>query len=583
MAGTRPTPDFEIRAHPNAPLFSNKEDAREVLNQVFTTAQSGNFSTSNAEIREYLRQAGLVSLWFFLKVIAGYSGPYERLNADLSLDMCNFRQSSKCMGVGARAAMFVPRSTYKSTIFTHGAASWEALRNPELRMVIVNATAGRAKDFKMIAQRTFDTNAFFAWLYPEAVGKKAKGRWNEDDMVVPTRSRYFKEPTIGALGVGAAGEGDHYDAMILDDLIGLEDLDSNSQAAAGMEHAKAWYDTNSHALLVSPAKSRILAVATRYAIDDVYEIMMKNAKEFIGYKDPSFNTSPNGKFSIYYRLALEVNPETLEEEPIFPEELSKEVLDDIAQNDMWTFMTQYQNLPQKAGLAEFYQHEVKYATLHFDERSDRWLIVKNENRAGDPDGGAITLSSCDVVMAIDPAGTEKGVTAKTSRSSIGIWAMDSRENVYRIWEKVGHLSVEDLFDAIFEGHKLLGGHIRTTIVESNAMQAIIAPLLRQEELRRNQYINPQPIPAKGDKVARIRNTLGLPLSHGKVFLCEGCRVNFQQEKDAFPLSTYKMDVLDESEKAISALKPPGKTEELLEEEFEEEEMMMGISNEVFGY
>lgn len=582
MAGTRPKPDFQVRPHPQAPLFSDPEKGHEVLSEIIRAVESGHFSVGNEEIRQYIRQAGLVSLWFFLKVIAGYAGPYNLLNDDLHLDMANFRQSDACMNPGARAAIFVPRSTYKSTICTHGADAWEIIRNPDIRVRIVNAINAKAHGFRTTAQRVFDSNEFFAWVYPELVTTRAHGRWSDTDMVVQGRSRYYNEPTIKDSGVGGAAEGDHHDLISFDDLVGLEDLDSNKQAAAGMEHAKNWYRTNSEALLVSPSRSRIVGVATRYAIDDVYQLMLDDSSNFIGYIDESFTPRPDGRFQVYYRLAMELNPDTGEEEPIFPEELSRKELNRIAESDMWTYMTQYINLPQKTGLAEFYKYDVRYATLQWHSKVDDWVIVRHTQDSSYEGNAMVKLSDCDVVMSIDPAGTNKGMNAKTSRSSIGVWAQDSAENCYRLWEKVGYLSVSEMFDAIFEGNRSFGGHIRKTVIESNAMQSILAPLLSQEELRRDQYINPSPVPAKGDKDARIRNTVGLKLKSGKIYLCEGVRTNFIEEKNAFPMS-HKKDVLDETDKALSELVAPGKAEDVIEQELEEEEMELSISNDVFGY
>ena len=582
MAGTRSTPTFEIRPHPDAPDFRSMEDGSRIITELFDTVKSGRFSTANAEIRSYLRQAGLVSLWFFLKVIAGYAGPYDRLNTDLHLDMCNFRQSPACMQPGARAAIFVPRSTFKSTICTHGANSWEIIRDSDIRIRLVNAINAKAVAFRQTSQRTFDSNEFFAWLYPEFVGSRNMRRWSDTDMVVPNRKRYYNEPTIKEGGVGGAAEGDHHDLLNLDDLIGLEDLDSQKQAAAGMEHSKNWYRTNATALLVSPKRSRIILVATRYAIDDVYQLVLDDARKFVGYQDEHFSLRPDGRYIIYYRLALEPNYETGEEEPIFPEELSKEELARIAEDDMWTYMTQYINLPQKTGLAEFYKYDAKLCSVQWSDRLGDWVVQKLGTPNWDEENGYLQLKDMDVVMSVDPAGTEKGIKAKTSRSSVGVWAMDAHENCYRIAERVGYFAVEELFDAIFELHKMFPGYIRMTVIESNAMQKIIVPLLRAQELERNIFINAQPFAASVDKTARIRNVVGLKLSHGKIYLADGCRTNFIEEKDKFPMSS-KMDVLDESEKGISALHAPGKSEEIAEDLIREEEAMLEISNTQFGY
>lgn len=585
MAGTRPKPDFEIRPHPQAPAFSEIGEGQLVMQQVIDEVTSGNFNVSNDEVRKYLRQAGFVSLWFFLKYIAGFSGPFDKLNDDLHLDMCNFRQSDLCMKDGAHSAAFVPRGTYKSTIFTAGGATWELLRNPDLKIRIVNAIVAKAQSFKLTSQRVFDANEFFGWLYPEYVPENNASRWNEVDMVLPNRTRYYNEPSLKAGGATGAAEGDHHDLIIMDDLIGLESLDAANQSNVTMTHARNWYNTNSSALLTSAKRSRIAVVATRYAADDVYEIMTTNAHTIIGYKDETLIEHEDGEYALYYRLAIEDNAETNEREAIFPEELDEAELERIMRRDPWTAFTQYMNLPQKAGLAEFYEMETKECRLRWDAHDNEYYIdipPEWSPEAKTTMSSTIPLRTCDVVMAVDPAGSEDAKSIKTSRTSIGVWAMDSKERCFRIWQKVGFFAITQVFDHIFEGHKLLGNMIRATVIETNAMQRILGPLVREEEMRRNTFINAQEQPAKGNKVARIRNVVGLKLSHGLIYLAPGCVLEFEEERKKFPTG-HRMDVLDEAEKAISSLVKPMSDEERLLREEEEDENVYEASLNVFGY
>ena len=100
-----------------------------------------------------MRQAGLVNLWFFLKVIAGAYGAYNELDDDLNLDMCNWRQSDACMAPGARFMALMPRGFRKSTIFSHGANSWMLTRDSEEAIRLVNAIISRAEGYGMRPRR----------------------------------------------------------------------------------------------------------------------------------------------------------------------------------------------------------------------------------------------------------------------------------------------------------------------------------------------------------------------------------------------------------------------------------------------
>lgn len=578
--------EFAIRPHNKAPLFKDKKQAQLMIHQLITEVSSKNQQLTK-EIRTLLRQASLVNLWFYLKFVAGFAGPYDKLNRELHLDMCNFRQSNYCMRPGARAAAFIPRGHFKSSILTHGANGWELLRNPDLRIRLVNAIIDKAMGFKRITQRTFDSNEFFAWLFPEYVPETNAKRWNEEEMVLPNRTKNFNEPSIKVGGATGASEGDHHDLINIDDLIGLEDLDKEHKINTSMMQRITWAKTSTRALLVDWIESRIIWVATLYATDDVYNemILRKNMHRLVGFQDPDMvrMVKPDleeaeERYSVYYRQVIE------NDKPIFPEGgFTKEKFEVMLSEDPWTAMAQYMNKPTNTGMAEFFQMSTKRCAIRFHEGYNDFVIYKLGIPNIEPEKEAILLSKCDVVMTIDPAGTEKGITARTSRSSLGIWAMDSKGNAYRIWQKVGYISITELFDAIFEGNRRFKGYIRGTFVEANAMQKIIAPLLKQEQWRRNLYINPQPVIATGDKTARIRSTVGLALSQEKIYLGEGCIVEFEEERMGFPVMQYKMDVLDESEKALTVLRKAASDEEVLDEENRVIDYEENTSNNVVGY
>lgn len=572
-------PPLLIRPHPDAPYFSDIDTAQETMKQVISEITSGNMITYSEEVRQYLRQAAMVNLWFFLKFVAGFNGPYDKLNKQLHMDMCNVRMSDYGMAPGARTFAFIPRSCYKSTIFSHGANSWEIVRWPDIRIRIVNAIIDRAVDFKRVTQRTFDSNVLFAWLFPEYVPSHNADRWNEKEMVVPNRTRYYKEPTVKTGGATGSAEGDHHDLLDLDDLIGLDDLNSERGANASMETKKNWFQTNTKALLDSWRTSRMVGVATRYAVDDVYSIPVQSMKRLIGYQHPEMKTNPKGQWTVYYRKAEENG------EIIFPEMLTKEGLEELRTNPdtYWTYITQYENDPQASGMSEFYQFEPGIVDVYYDPKEQDYVIDFPGHPKADIDPFRKRLSDLDVVMSVDPAATERGMTSKTSRSSVGIWAQDSQMNVYRIWEKVGFLDIHELLDAMFEGHKRFPGHVRGTFFESNAFQRVIKPLIEKEQTLRNQYINPQPVPASGDKDARIRTAFGSRLHQNRVFLNAPYSANFIDEMRVFPMSQHRKDVLDESEKAMSALVVPFSEEELARREWAEEEMAVAGEENLFGY
>ena len=573
---------FALRSHSEAPLFKSYEEGQLIIEQLITEI-TGHL-TSQEEIRQHLRQASLVSLWFFLKFILGFNGPYNEINDDIHLQMANWRQSDACMAPGARAAGFVPRSFMKSTIWSHGADTWEIVRFPNIRIRLESGVMSKAEEFVGDIKNSFETNELLHWTFPETRipdGYERTGKWSSHKIVIPSRTRHFTEATVTIGSMSGASEGGHFNVYNCDDPVGLDDLDAMRNSSIDMFRKKNRFITNKSSLLVKPKQDRVILIGTRYAVDDIYDIAVNDAKEFIGYKVPEFKEKESGEWSVYNRLA--------EEDGIYinPDVVNEQVLQKAMEEDMWYAMTQLMNYPQKTGLAEFHELRPKFATLRWSDYYNDYLIIYDDdpNFASDDEleFNAVKLGDCDVVMSVDPAGTDTGISAKTSRSSIGVWARDSEDRVTRIWGKVGYLSTNELFNGMFEGNAQFSGYVRATYVESNAMQKIILPLLKDEQWRKHQWINPQPLPAKGDKKARIRNVVGYTLAVGKLYLLRQHSNEFLEEHAVFPMNEYKMDVLDEAEKGITATRTPKSSEQIAEQQIREVSEELELIDNAFGY
>ena len=573
---------YAIRPHKEAPAFPNFASAQTTIVDMMNDIASGSFMLSRDTL-DLWRQLGLVNLWFFLKVIAGSSGPYSEINDDVNLDMCNWRQSDSCMGEGARWIALMPRGFRKSTIFSHGANTWELTRDGNQRIRLVNAIISRAEDFKHLSQRTIDSNPFYAALYGNAGFVDKNGRaypcrvpliggkhWNEEEMVMPTREKFAIEPSIKSGGVTGAGEGDHHSLLNIDDPVGLDAIDWQYQSTVMMENAKKWMNTNLNALLVSPIRDRVGVVGTRYGEDDCYKKFVGDAKEVIGSNDEDLVPVPDGKWSVYYRTVRENG------KIILPEVIDEKTL---ANMDPWTRALQYENKPRNAGLNEFIKYETKQARLIYDESNARMLVSffdDEQQRATTMNLGGLTG-----VISVDPASTDEHIRLTTSRTSVGVTFMDSRNRAFRVWNKVGYLGMADTFDYIFEAWRAFPGLITATLFETNAMQKGLYQLLEKEQEERRTYINLQPVTSKGDKKARIRSVVGWYYAQGLVYATPEASFELNQEKDAFP--SPKLDVLDEFEKSLSWISRPATDEEVLIAEEAELEHSLTLSDNLFGY
>jgi hypothetical protein len=573
---------FAIRAHREAPDFPNFELSQRRIVDLFADITSEHPTTGVRSTLDLMRQAGLVNLWFFLKVIAGAYGPYSDLDDDLNLDMANWRQSDACMAPGARFIALMPRGFRKSTVFTHGPLPWMLTRDGNLRVRVVNAIISRAEGFKYLAQRTIDSNPLYAALYgpgwtmpdgsaiPSRVPIAGTKNWNDETMVMPTRLKFAPEPSIKAAGVTGSGEGDHHTDIAIDDPIGLDAIDWQYQATTMMENAKKWMNTNLSALLIMPQRDRIGVVGTRYAQDDCYAPFVADAKEVVGVVDEDTVPVPGGTWSVYYRLVQE------EGQMIAPDIINETQL---AKMDAWTAALQYWNKPKKSGINEFNRYVVKPCKFF---NKDNYYCVSFRDELTD-EVKTLNLASLTGIISTDAASTDRNVSILTSRTSIGVHFMDDQNRDFRVWNKVGYLTMDQVFDAIFQAWDMFPGLIEATLFETNAMQKGLYQLLEKEQDKRKTFINLREAPAKGDKVARIRAVVGWFFAQGLLYATPEASIELQQEKDAFP--SRHLDVLDETEKALSYLRRPANVEELLMADMAEAEHMMEIAetDNAFGY
>ena len=229
----------EMAPHSNAPFLDLcVARPRAMYDEAARIVTDANFDVSVEEDADIVRSVALCNLHFFLKHIAGYSGPYDEINAELQMEMCNWRQ--RALAPGARYAGFVPRSSMKSTCWTHGAVTWELLRNPDLRIGIFSATIDRAQDFMHIVQRNFDSNDLMAALFPDCCPDKTKrgNQWNDVIAVMPNRSRSMPEPSLRAHTASGTTAGIHVDLAQFDDIVSDSQLNSARQANAEMERIR---------------------------------------------------------------------------------------------------------------------------------------------------------------------------------------------------------------------------------------------------------------------------------------------------------------------------------------------------------
>lgn len=577
---------FAIRPHPKARDITRATDVRLIIIHLVNEVRSAHPQVTG-KVKSLLRQAGLVNLWFYLKVIlGGGGGPYEQLNTGLHLALCNFRQSDWCMAPGARGAALLPRNHRKSTIMTHGGCTWELERDPDHRILIASGILRRSESFKTIMQRNFDSNALRAELYPESTpnltapkGVKRPYKWNEELFELPNRTRRWAEPSITARAATGTSEGGHFTIIGVDDLAGLDDLDIQRQGSITMVSKVQWFQTNTRALLFDQNTSRIVYAATRFGVDDPSQLIVDDCGRVLGFLDGTVKEKSGGHWTVYYRSIIENGVITQ------PEATNKEFLDDWREKDFWSYATQGANNMDEAGISELRQYKERYCKVYQD-RQGRWIVDKILGSSEEVIGPkTFFLDSCDCGIYIDPAATEKGIMTKACRTAIGLWALDADGNFYLIDLRVGQWDIYGVCDEVFEMAKKYDGYYKEVGFEEVSFQRVIRSVLERERHKRKMHLNIQGCPAVGDKDVRIRVIVGSQLAQEAVWLNRNCKYgDFVEEKNVFPANRYRKDVLDMSAMGMQKLSRPLSTEEAQAIEEDDEEFELATSrNPVTGY
>jgi len=522
-------PVLEIAPHSLATTFKDESNPLLILKQVISEVASGTYPTSSESFRKLLADTGRVSLWFYLRFICGSSGPYDKLNGDLHVDMCNYRQ--RLLRPGVKGAMFVPRSSLKTTIASHGANSWELIRNPDLTIGCTSQVYDRAESFVKQTISNFEENELHAWLYPEYRKVNRTG----DELILSNRTKRRVEPSLKAITAGGATAGIHVDLFDCDDIVGEDMLNSDRSSGADMYKMSNWLHSNMRTLVVSWSRSRVVVVGTRYSLDDPYEPIMLHSKRQYGCWD-SVDYPPDdaGDWETYFRPAIQGT------ESIYPEAYSVESLEQMGRVNPWLKATQYDNNPLAAGVADFAEYSPGECTLEYDESRKDFTIIFD-------DGQRVNLCDCDLVGGGDPSGGGKSRGPKSSKNAVGLVARTPDDRIAIIEAQAGFVEPTRFYDWLADYQRKYGTSLRATYVEAVAGFKAMVKLLQVEARKRNLH-PPLPVPALGEKETTIRNIFQPFLARKQLYIRHDLRGRVMEELRVFP--SNRMDLLDAIKIAI---------------------------------
>lgn len=359
-----------------------------------------NAQIDEATLRAMLEQeaiSGLKDLYYFDKYILGYKDMAETVHKPL----CDFMYQGKDSKL-----IMMPRGSFKSSVITVGFSLHNIVLNPDIRILIASEKLSNAQKFLGEIKGHIEGNELFRTCYGKLEGKE--DTWNTTEIVVSSRKKNLKEPTISTAGIDVTKVGMHYDLIIVDDPVSSSNVTSRDQ----IEKTLDWYK-----LLLSLLEpgGRLVVIGTRWDYGDLYGSLQEEP-----YAE---------EFDFYIKKAEWTNEKTGERELLFPERLTKEFLDKQKRvQGTYIYSCQYLNDPVPTEDATFRPEWFRY-----------WIDAEMRNK------------ELLYFMTVDPAISPE-LGADFTVFIIG--GVDEENNLYIIMIDRGKYSPKEIVDRVFKYQKL---------------------------------------------------------------------------------------------------------------------------------
>jgi predicted phage terminase large subunit-like protein len=269
----------------------------------------------------------------------------------------------------------LPRGTLKSSCITIGLSIQFFLNYSEERILIDSETWTKSTNFLVELKGHFEGNEIVrgmfkaAWgVYPNEDKSKA---WSDSKIVLSSRKKPRKEPSVDTAGVEVTKNGMHYDLILFDDLHSENNTKTKEQIEKVKEHFKLAYS------LLDPG-CPVVVIGTRWTFDDLYQLIIDEYGEDFNFITRSAK-SPQGNL-------------------LYPSRLTEEQLRKFRKKQgAYLFSCQYMNDPVDSETADFKREWFKYKNWRDVEGIPiNWYLTIDPSAGGkQADYAAFVLSGMD--------------------------------------------------------------------------------------------------------------------------------------------------------------------------------------------
>lgn len=370
-------------------------------------------------------------------------------------ELCDFVMDDK----SRKKLILVPRGHLKSTLVTVGYSLLRIAKNPSVRILIANATYDMACAFVSQIKKHLSTNPNFKDIFGDLATNADK--WSENMITVPAETSFAKrEATVTAYGIGGNLVSQHYDLIIMDDLVNRDMINTPEQIQKTILFYKDALD------LLEP-NGKMIIIGTRWHQADLYGWIMDKENSEQVWKN----------FEVFFRKAYTGNLETGEDfQAVFPQKFTREYLQNLKmEKGPYEFNTQYQNEVINREDAKF---------------KEDWFQVVLEDE--------LKWRNIQYYTMVDPAIGQLKTSDKTAIVTIGVDEFNNwfvRNIIY------GRMLPNEIIANIFANWEVY--HPRKVGVEMVAFQKSLRYALTDEMRRRNIFLPLEELKASSSKRERI--------------------------------------------------------------------------------
>jgi predicted phage terminase large subunit-like protein len=224
--------------------------------------------------------------------------------------------------------ILVPRGHLKSSLVTIGKSIQWMYQDPSVRILIANATYRMATTFVGQIQRHLKFNQKLL----ERFGDIARNpvNWTSDMITLEAAKEAHgkKEATLTGFGMGGNLVSQHYDKIILDDIVNRDSVNTREQIEKSILFLKDILD------LLEPG-GELIILGTRWHDQDLYGWIMDKENDILG------------SFDIYLRPAFTGNlRDHTNFHALWPDKFSRSILEKLyREKGPYEFSSQYLNNP----------------------------------------------------------------------------------------------------------------------------------------------------------------------------------------------------------------------------------------------